>query len=442
MEALRAGVPPIPIVPTNAFPGGLGSVHQPSHEVLLREVIGIADTATRAIANRTAGIPLEVYVERRAEAGTTEDEVLDDHPLAMLLERPHPNLTRAQLARLTTQWITSVGEAYWLKVGNGFGVPAELHPMPPGMVEPIVRQNVIAGYVVTDGDGKRLPVPADAMVRFWFPDPENPWRSEGYFGPNGVVADARRFANEHLRRHYQTNATPPLALESGETATAFTAEQREAFRLQWNQFYSRRYGSADGAPVILPLAYKVVELAMQTGAEMEPLLRFWQDELLLAYGVPRSVLGQVVSGDRSSAETNQWVFDRYTVKPLTDLIADTLTLQLAPDFDPRIKVRFEAFVSEDKEFELKRELQDLEHGVRTINQVLTDRAQDEVPWGEKPTVKSGIGVYDPDAPKPVAPGPVAPGEPPDDDAPETDPERIERQAHAAVRKLARLRKSA
>jgi len=308
-----------------------------------------------------------------------------------------------------------------------------------------VRRNVIDGYVVTDGQGRTHRVAANEMIRFWFPDPENPWRSEGYFGPNGIVADSRRFASEHLRYHYQTNATPPLALEAQAGAPDEpTAAQREAFRAAWNQTYSRRFGTADGAPAIMPAFYKIVQLALQTGAEITPLLEHWRDEIFIAYGVPKSVCGLVVSGDRSSAETNQWVFDRYTINPLASLIAEALESQLAPDFDARIGVRFEDFVSEDKEFELKREAHDLEHALRTPNRVLTDRGEDEVPWGDKPTIASKVGVYDPEA-RPAPAGVPPDATPPDgtdpEDAAAMDPERIERQAHSAIRRLARQKRA-
>lgn len=417
----RAGVPPIPIVPELSFAGGVGSIHHAPHDVLLREAIGVADTCTRKIADRIAGLTFEVFVERRITDGTTEDEILDDHPLAALLRNPHPNFTASQLKRLTAQWITTVGEAYWLKVGNGYGVPGELHPMPPGRVEPVVQRNVIAGYVVTDANGRRHSVAANEMIRFWFPDPENPWRSEGYFGPNGIVADSRRFASEHLRAHYQQNATPPLALVAKQGAPDEPNEaQRAAFREAWNQHFSRRFGSAGGAPAIIPAFYEIVQIALQTGAEITPLLEHWRDEMFIAYGVPKSVCGLVVSGDRSSAETNQWVFDRYTNLPLSILIAESLESQLAPDFDERIGVRFARFVDADKDYELRREAHDLEHAVRTIDQVRKDRGEDPVPWGSTPTIASKITPYDPDA-KPAPP--VGDGTtPPDGDEPEAEDE--------------------
>ncbi len=417
---------PVDVWPASAAFHGYGLAAQPSTATLLAESIGIPDTATRAIANRVASLCPEVYIERDVGSDTTEDEILDDHPLKRLLDRPHPNLSRSQVLRLTAQYIVTVGEAYWIKVANRLGTPTELHIVPPGMVCPLVRSNVIHAYEVTDANGARTQYPADVFIRFYFPDPEDPWRSEGYLGPTGVAADTHKFASQHLRSHYQNDATPRVVLEANEHAEEWTSEDRTRFWNLWRERFQSRTGSHVGVPAITPTGYKLVELALQSGADVTPLLEYLRDDLLMGYAVPRSVLGQVVSGDRSSAETNQWVFDRYAVSPITGLIADALTLQLAPDFDSSLRVRFEDFVSEDKDHTLKRELQDLTMMVRTVNEIRVERGEDEVEWGDEPIGTPQDVPYDPEAaaervnrppPVPGAPGaaPAPAGEPAEED---------------------------
>ena len=374
-----------------AFGQALGN--QPSHETLLAENLGIVDTATRAIANRLSSIEPQVKSRRLVSAGSYVEEIIDDHPLKALLDQPHPNLSRRQLLRLTGQWIVTVGEAYWLKVDNGLNVPTELHPVPPAQIEPAVRQGIVEGYMATDGDGKRFELPTDVVIRFFFPDPEQPWASEGYFGPNGITADARKFASQHLRRHYEHDATPKSALEPQEGAQTFDAAQAARFRELWSQLYNSRNGRAQGAPGIVPSNYKLVELAMQSGADVTPLLEHWRDDLLMAFGVPRSILGQVVSGDRSSAETNQYVFDQHTVLPIAQMIEDALTLQLAKDFEGGVFVCFENFVASDKQFSLAQEQSDLDRKVRSINSVLESRGESSVDWGDEPVGKVGEIPY-------------------------------------------------
>jgi len=412
---------------------GLGGPSQPDHATLLRESSGFNATASRAIANRVASLNPRVVVSRRVEDGTVVDEVLDDHPLKALLDRPHPTFLRSQLLFLVSQWVLNPGDACLLKVGNRLGRPVELHPIPPAMIAPVVERGVVTGYAMQTGTGSQRTVPADVVARCYIPDPEFPWRSEGYLAPTGVAADALKFAGLHLRRHYQKDATPRSVLQAQAGAAAFNQAALDALYAQWRKAYDSRSGDRVGLPAVLPPLYELVQLAMESGKDVVPLLEYFRDEQLMAYFTPKSVLGLVVSGDRSSAETNQWVFDRYAVLPIANLIQEAWTAQIARDFDPSIRIEFEPFVSEDKEYELKREAQDLEHGVRTVNKVLTDRGDDPVPWGDKPTVNSKIKPYDPNE-KPQPAAGAAAGQPA---GAADDNEDAERAAHRSIRRLAR-----
>ena len=380
--------------PMTVFGGGMGT--QPDTSLLLRESMGVADTATRAIANRVSSLEPQVKTKRRVRDGTEIEEVLDDHPLKDLLDRPHPNFTRSQLMRLTTQWIVTVGEGYWLKVGNRLGVPMQLHPIPPAKVKPIVSGGVVQAYGVQNGQGQTVELAADSIIRFFFPDPESPWQSEGYLGPSGLTADSLKFSGQHLKSHYQHDATPKTWLEAGEQAVPFQPEEAERFWQFWGKHYHNRAGDQAGKPAILPTGYKLILAALQSGADITPLLDHWRDDMLMGFGTPRSILGQVVSGDRSSAETNQFVFDLHTVLPIASMIADTITLQLARDFDPSIFMDWEPFVSADKEHDLKNDAQDLTLKVRSVNQVREDRGLDPVDWGEEPIGTFADQVFDPE----------------------------------------------
>jgi len=368
----------------NYYGTGLGS-NQPGHDALLRENVGIADTATRAIANRLSTLNWLVKTSRRESDGTLVDEVIDDHVVKVLLDRPHEDFTRAQMFRLLGQFIPSVGEAYWLKIRNGFGLPAALQPIPSTQVAPILRGGFIDGYAIRDGKGVTHIVKKREMIRFYFPDPEAIYSSEGYLGPNAIVADSMKFAAEHLRGHYQNDATPSVMIKATPESTS---DPREIERWQddYVRKYHRRAGTHPSAPAMLPAGWDAIQLAMQSGADITPLLDFWQSNQLMNFGVPPSLLGRVVSGDRSSAETNQYVFDRYTILPIANMCADALSLQLAAEFDPSIWIEVEEFVSEDKEFNLKQEAQDLTLKVRSGQHVIEDRGGDpeRAPWAEDP----------------------------------------------------------
>lgn len=367
------------------FGGGLGG-NQPSTRLLLKESQGVGDMATRAIANRMGSLNPLVKQTMRQSEGTLKDEILDDHQLKVLLDRPHPNYTRRQMFRLTTQHVVTAGEAYWLKIRNQLRVPFMLQPMPPASVAPRIEGGLITGYWVQDGSGESIAIDANEVIRFWWVDPESLVTAEGYLAPNSTTSDAHLFASQHLRSHYQWDATPNVILKAGPDAVKPDQKQWREFRKDWLSKYHRRKGKSRGVPAALPFGWDAILTALTSGADITPLLEHWTSNELMNMGVPPSILGRVVSGDRSSAETNQFVFDLHTVTPIADMMADALTLQLAGDFDDAIFVAFEEFVSQDKEFNLLREGQDLDKKVRTAQQILIARGEDPdlAPWGGLP----------------------------------------------------------
>jgi hypothetical protein len=389
MDSLaRAFANAIAFHPSTRFTG-LGS--QPSDALLLHEANGWADIAGRQIGNRLSSLTLEVVAVRMA-GGKEQELVLPTHELADLLRYPGGTHSMSQMLSLLGQYLPHIGQGYWLKVGapGPSGRVNSLHVMLPQRIEPMFESGRVAQYLVTDGNGRQAPVPADDVIRFWRPDPETLYTARGYLGPQSIMADATKFAAATLRAHYQSNGTPDIVLESKEGATVPPPPGSELalrFNEAWRQAYHRIDGGARGLPAILPIGVVAHVLDAADKGQLVVVLDAGRDQLLAAYGVPKSLVGQTddTGLGRANAETNQFVFDQHAVKPLADLIADALTTQLArPLYGPSIRVRFAEFVTRDKDFELKREAQDLQLGVRVINEVRANRGEPPKPWGDLP----------------------------------------------------------
>lgn len=367
---------------------GIGGTNSPSHDALLRETLGVPAIASRVIKDRVASLEPLVFVQRKDRVGTVIEEQIDDHPLKSLLDNPSRTHTRMQTFGLIAQHVVSVGEAYLLKVGRSM-VPESLYVMLPNKVEPIASAGVITGYRVTDGQGRQQTFEAREIVRIWNPDPETLYTSRGVLGPQAIVYDALKFQESHLRSHFESNAVPPVVFEGDANAQAPDQTMRELIDTRWRDSYHQTQGLKRGLPGWVPPGWtaKMIDTFGATTGATE-LLQFHQNQLMMAYGVPRSVVGDVVDANRAAAETNQYVFDLHTVKPIADLIADCMTAQLASDYPQqdgvRLVVRFEQFVSSDKTYELAREAQDLTLKVRSINQVREDAGEDPVEWGDLP----------------------------------------------------------
>lgn len=398
--------------------GIAGTDNQPTPTQLLIDAVqGVQAMATRAIAHRLGDLEFQVGRVQRAR-GPERFVELPAHPLLELLERPSPLLTRRQLLRTLAWWIQQTGEAYLLKVTNGAGRVVELWPMSPRNVEKLSSTSSPVSGFVFHGEAGETPFRIDEVVWLFDPDPAYPFRGLGVVGPQARDIDGATFASETLRSHYQNDATPALALEADQEARPPSLVEREAFEKDWANRYHRTRGAARGVPAILPSGFSLREIvgAFDVG-QGTAYLEHLRDQLLMANGVPRSILGDVVDANRAAAETNAYVFDRQTIEPLANLVADALTFQLAqPDFGPDLVVRFAEFVLENQDARIAEEAHDLTHKVRTVNEVREQRGLPRVEWGDLPIGTLADVPYTGEEPEIVDPLPPQPGEPATDAA--------------------------
>jgi hypothetical protein len=396
----RIQAQPIPFHADTKF-AGINSA-QPTHDALLHESLGWAAIATKAIADRIAG--LKPIVKRRMPDGD-EEIVEDKHPLVRILRAGSPLHGPMLTRRLIAQYLVTVGEAYLLKVrGQQIDVPVELWVMHSARVTPILTLGQITGYRVAalQANQPALLLPLEDVIRVWWPDPENLYYAEGLLGPQAITQDTNKFADQTMREHFEHNAMPRSVIESTDAASNLDASQIDRVNELWSQRFNRREGKWSGLPAWLPNGFKLKELAALGGiSEITPMLEHWRDQILSGYGVPRSILGDVVDANRAAAETNQFVFDTHTIKPIADVIAEALTLQLAvPDFGAEYCVEFEDFIPQDKEFNLKRDESELRTKVKSVNEILADRGEEPVDWGDLPVGLVGEAPYEGTGPIP------------------------------------------
>jgi phage portal protein BeeE len=389
----RAQAQPIPFHSETKHVG-IGPTNQPTADALLRESLGWSAIATRAIADRIASVQFVAY---RAMRDGEEELVERTHPLARVLRTGSSLHGPLQTQRLVAQYLVTLGEAYLLKVrGRGLPVPVELWVMNAARVRPVASGGVIRSYVVTAGEGREVEIPAEDVVRAWWPDPENIYSGEGLLGPQATVVDTSKFADQTMRSHFEHNAMPRAVVQAVDGSTpSLDPDETNRINELWKQRFNRRSGEMRGLPAWLPAGFEIHELAALGGVtELVPILQHWRDQVLAGFGVPRSILGDVVDVNRAAAETNQYVFDTHTVKPIADVIAEALTLQLAvPDFGEELRVGYVEFSPADKDFELRRDESELRGKIRSVNQIRERQGEDPVPWGDLPVGTIGEVPY-------------------------------------------------
>lgn len=398
--------------------------NQPTPDQLLVEAFrGTQATASRAIARRVGD--LEPIVARRTRNERGRADFIEDptHPLLPVLERPSPLMTRRQLLRLLAYWLNQEGNAYLLKVTNGGGRVVELWPLSPRNVERVAGEFQPVSRFVFHGERGETSYRLEEIVWIFDPDPAYPFQGIGVVGPQASTIDSATFASATLREHYQNDATPKTVLLAKDEASMPNQAQRAEFAADWVNRYGRRTGTDRNTPAFLPSGFDLRELlgAFDVGSTREA-MEHLRDEILMANGVPRSILGDVVDANRAAAETNQFVFDLHTITPWANLISDALTYQLAqPDYGPETFVRFREFVSGNADLRLREEDQDLRLKVRSPNEIREARGLEAVEWGDFPVGSIADVPYTGDEPEVIDPLPPQPGEPAPDD--EDDPDQ-------------------
>ncbi len=373
----------------------------------LEFVKGSVALAIRTIRQRIVGLDLGVYLRRFVD-GDFEDSPVFDHPLQRLIDNP----TLAEDGTVThsarQMWGSCVsnylalGENYFYVIMNGTGIPTNLQIAQPGTIQPLSRQGRIVGYEQsgTSGTTRRLR-PSD-IVRTWTPDEFNPLESRGVLSRAATQANTDFFVNQTWEKFFRNDATPKLAFEAKDLESDLpVGEELVAVNTSWLRRLHRRLGGSQGVPAWVKPGWTVRELQSQmenaAGAEM---MKHTRRTVLQAFGVPPSLTGDVVDVNRAAAETNRYVFDVNTIEPITKAIAESLTDQLATQYDMpaenvRLIVKYKPFIQRDKEFLLRQEGQDATTGIRSINRILTERepSADPVTWGEQPRGTFGETPY-------------------------------------------------
>lgn len=372
--------------------------NQPTDVSLLQSNKGWSAIAAAAVAKRVRGLAKDMFVfSKHIKNGEVEKREQPEHRLTETIENPNRMFTMGDMCWLLTHHLQAVGQGYWQKINDGIGKATELWPLPPQNVVPVASdEEGIVGYMVTNNKGEEFALGFEEVIRFWAPDPLTLYSAIGVLGPQATEYDTSRYMEDHLRSHFENDATPRTVITGTAEQSVVTDENQRAFHRKWRSMYNRRIGTSRSLPAFIPPGFDVKELSAHgNAAEIGTLKDSNREQMLAAFGVPSTVVGLDKNVNRATAEANDYTFDKNTIKPITDLIADTLSVRCARNFDRKLFIGFREFVIPDKEHELKREDQDARNGVRSIQQIIVDRGGEsaDASWGEFPRAPFNIGPY-------------------------------------------------
>jgi HK97 family phage portal protein len=348
--------------------------------------------ATDKNAKSAASIRLKVM--RFVAAG--DDREVFDGPLVSFLESPAAGFTGKDFVYLNTAYKELTGNAFWERLGGG-----KLRPLIPTKMAPIVESGVLVGFRYSDGPQQRTILAKD-VLHDRYVDPAKPYWGAGKLQKIAKWVDTSSYLTEFLSRFFVNGATFGGFIETDE-------ETETRIKLIKIGLQNDHVGVANAHKLgVLPKGSKYSKSgANMAEMEMGATDDRYRDKILAGFGVPKTLVGLTTEVNRASAEASEYIYAKYTLKPIADDLLAFLNTTIAPMLDStgRYYFAYDEFVPVNMDLLLKeREIALAKQPYMTVNEV---RASVGLPPVEGGDVVNSSATFTPlGSPEKPAPAPA------------------------------------
>ena len=315
-------------------------------------------------------------------------------PLYNLFRRPNAALSRYDLWKETAAWWHLEGEVFWW-FGPDYtgGLPREIYVLNPrklqhegesfGVLKNNFKNNTRRWFYHTDTE--LIPILADELIHFRDWNPWNPVRGVNPLVSLALELEQDYYANKANSQLLKNNAIPQGVLKTDQT---LRPEEADLLERRWES----KYGAVRAGRKIAVLG---------KGTSFEPLsftpevvklfeLKRWNLYTILAkYGIPPRVAN---INDKSTAlsgkDTGEQhsAFWKYTLIPILRQFEQILESQFFMRFGLKETGVFDLWdipeLQDSEDAQSRRDIAEINAGLKTINDVLEERGKDTKPWGD------------------------------------------------------------
>jgi len=327
-------------------------------------------------------------IKRKAE----RIEEVTDHPLLTLLSRVNPTHNLHDLMELTTLYQEVHGSAYWLLSFDSLDVPESIWPLPAHLIHP-VRENEskkVVDHYEYRGTTPPQKFTSNEVIHFRYPHPRDPYGAG--LSPLAAVFEQVSLGSEFLafKQAIWSNVGLPGVIIS--PSEVISDAERQRIEAEWHQKFRR---GGQGRALVAETGLQVSFIAQSLG-DMATLAEqsFTKEDIANAFGVPLALLTKETNLANLQASREQHAL--LTIRPRLKRRDEKLNEQLIPLFDPSGRLFFQSDdpLNEGVDTALKREEQDLRLGVRSINEVRSERGLEPVSWGDQPWLPLAVAPTD------------------------------------------------
>ena len=316
--------------------------------------------------------PLKVYLK-----STEGDEVIDNHPAAILLQNPNPNMTANLMNNYIVTSVAVYGDAFLLKLRNESGQVLQLIPLLADMVEVKGNNEQLITKYEYKQKGNTLEIPPEDMIHLRERiDPRNhrrglsPLRSVMV----EILGDA---AASQMAAALVKNTGVPSVVISPKNDLAMTSDEAENIA----EVFGRRFGGENrGRPLVISGGEVDIQTLSFSPKDLEiGKLRYINEERISAVlGVP-AILGGLGSGLERATFSNvkelREFFTEQKLIPMWNHFANEFTKQLLlEDFEinPAYCFKYDLSnvraLSQDEDATMARIVQGYNAGFITVNE--------------------------------------------------------------------------
>lgn len=221
----------------------------------------------------------------------------DSHPFRRLIQRPNPYMGESDfhMARVIYQLLS--GHSYWEVVSSRAGQPAQLWPLRPDWVAPLVTSQGLIGWEYGPPSMQPLRLRPEQIVDFPLFDPLDLFGGTSPVVVAAYAGDTDNAVNKFAKDFFERGALPAGILK---TTQKLLEPEIERIRAGW----SARYGGAGNwlnAPAVLDADAEYQRITMSF-EEMgfEALDSRNEARICMVMGVPPIIVGANVGLERST----------------------------------------------------------------------------------------------------------------------------------------------
>jgi HK97 family phage portal protein len=234
--------------------------------------------------------------------------------------------------RLSSQLLLSTRGAFVEIVRGRSGKPIAIHLLPPQHTSPIPDgKKFVAGFEVRGKDGVRHVLPPEDVMWFRHPHPLDPYLSMTPMEAAGLAIESENLAKFYNRNFLINDGRPgSLVIVRGEMDEEDKEELRSRFRGNVSRAGATTVLASEGGVDFIDTA------ASPREASYAELRQITKEEILAAFGVPESVIGNASGRTYNNAAEEVKVFWMETMAPHLEMLArgfDDLDPEFYFDFD-------------------------------------------------------------------------------------------------------------